>query len=97
MFTRKPLLQPEKFAVDGAKRLLQHNPPGSSQIADVSVGPGRARSCREHLQQKPLQKPDFAVGTRVTSRPPHRSHQYPSLARAEERITRSASANWFGC
>jgi hypothetical protein len=25
MFTRKPLLQPEKFAVDGAKRLLQHN------------------------------------------------------------------------
>jgi hypothetical protein len=27
MFTRKPLLQPEKFAVDGAKRLLQHNLP----------------------------------------------------------------------
>src|SRR4030095_11783250 len=24
MFTRKPLLQPEKFAVDGANRLLQH-------------------------------------------------------------------------
>jgi hypothetical protein len=27
MFTRKPRLQLEKFAINGAKRLLQHNPP----------------------------------------------------------------------
>ena len=28
MFTRKPRLQLEKFAINGAKRLLQHNLPG---------------------------------------------------------------------
>src|SRR6266540_2325038 len=46
MFTRKPLLQPEKFAVDGAKRLLQqsaisgHGPPHSitSSARASSVG-----------------------------------------------------------
>jgi hypothetical protein len=27
MFTRKPRLQLEKFAISGAKRLLQHNLP----------------------------------------------------------------------
>jgi hypothetical protein len=27
MFTRKPRLQLEKFAINGAKRLLQHNLP----------------------------------------------------------------------
>ena len=29
MFTRKPRLQLEKFAINGAKRLLQHNLPGA--------------------------------------------------------------------
>ena len=29
MFTRKPRLQLEKFAINGAKRLLQHNLPSS--------------------------------------------------------------------
>ena len=29
MFTRKPRLQLEKFAINGAKRLLQHNLPAA--------------------------------------------------------------------
>src|SRR3954465_12093434 len=31
MFTRKPRLQLEKFAINGAKRLLQHNLPEADQ------------------------------------------------------------------
>ena len=33
MFTRKPRLQLEKFAIDGAKRLLQHNLPTTDTVA----------------------------------------------------------------
>ena len=33
MFTRKPRLQLEKFAINGAKRLLQHNLP----IGDITI------------------------------------------------------------
>jgi ABC transporter substrate binding protein len=35
--------------------------------------PSRARSGREQMQQYAVQQRYFAVGTRVTSRPPHRS------------------------
>jgi hypothetical protein len=38
MFTRKPRLQLEKFAINGAKRLLQHNLP----IGDIFILPERA-------------------------------------------------------
>jgi hypothetical protein len=45
MFTRKPRLQLEKFAINGAKRLLQHNLP-RGDIApftlDHRVGAGEA-------------------------------------------------------
>ena len=39
MFTRKPRLQLEKFAINGAKRLLQHNLPGTD-IPRVSLRRG---------------------------------------------------------
>ena len=36
MFTRKPRLQLEKFAINGAKRLLQHNlPQADLDLADA--------------------------------------------------------------
>ena len=39
MFTRKPRLQLEKFAINGAKRLLQHNLPQAavSRCSDMRV------------------------------------------------------------
>jgi hypothetical protein len=39
MFTRKPRLQLEKFAINGAKRLLQHN----RHEADIQAGPPHVR------------------------------------------------------
>jgi hypothetical protein len=36
MFTRKPRLQLEKFAINGAKRLLQHNLP-EPDMRDIMV------------------------------------------------------------
>src|SRR6266511_1597103 len=37
MFTQKPRLQLEKFAINGAKRLLQHNPLKADKSADVGL------------------------------------------------------------
>jgi hypothetical protein len=37
MFTRKPRLQLEKFAINGAKRLLQHNLPRRDIAAAIQV------------------------------------------------------------
>ena len=39
MFTRKPRLQLEKFAINGAKRLLQHNLP-TGDICGAANSPG---------------------------------------------------------
>ena len=36
MFTRKPRLQLEEFAIKGAKRLLQHNLPGGDIATALS-------------------------------------------------------------
>jgi hypothetical protein len=42
MFTRKPRMRPEEFAITGAKRLLQHN----WHLADTQVGfPEFMREC----------------------------------------------------
>ena len=38
MFTRKPRLQLEKFAINGAKRLLQHNLPVSEIFVHTVSG-----------------------------------------------------------
>src|SRR5712671_277933 len=46
MFTRKPRLQLEKFAINGAKRLLQHNLPQ----ADITVCTGIERSQRAAIR-----------------------------------------------
>jgi hypothetical protein len=40
MFTRKPRLQLEKFAINGAKRLLQHNRCKSGHTADITTMTG---------------------------------------------------------
>src|SRR3954464_8780662 len=37
MFTRKPRLQLEKFAINGAKRLLQHNLPRADLVPFHSI------------------------------------------------------------
>ena len=43
MFTRKPRLQLEKFAINGAKRLLQHNRPiAASDVCDRVSGVGES-------------------------------------------------------
>jgi hypothetical protein len=59
MFTRKPLLQPEKFAVDGAKRLLQHNrhiPAVATAAKDgrSRLESGRWRSAARWLPEREL-------------------------------------------
>jgi hypothetical protein len=46
MFTRKPRLQLEKFAINAAKRLLQHNLPQ----ADITVCTGIERSQRAAIR-----------------------------------------------
>ena len=44
MFTRKPRLQLEKFAINGAKRLLQHNLPIADMVScEAPAGIGGAR------------------------------------------------------
>jgi hypothetical protein len=48
MFTRKPRLQLEKFAIDGAKRLLQHNLPGTD-IPCVSLRRGAKKTSHRYL------------------------------------------------
>jgi len=40
MFTLKPRLQLEKFAINGAKRLLQHNRCKSGHTADITTMTG---------------------------------------------------------
>jgi hypothetical protein len=39
MFTRKPRLQLEKFAINGAKRLLQHNLPRGDIRGQAGIEP----------------------------------------------------------
>ena len=44
MFTRKPRLQLEKFAINGAKRLLQHNRHiAASDVCDGTSAVGESR------------------------------------------------------
>ena len=45
MFTRKPRLQLEKFAINGAKRLLQHNLPTAVFAAVRGTG---VTECQAH-------------------------------------------------
>jgi hypothetical protein len=54
MFTRKPRLQLEKFAINGAKRLLQHNPSINGHQSSPLEGPlsavcGRLRVDKDFL------------------------------------------------
>ena len=48
MFTRKPRLQLEKFAINGAKRLLQHNLPQAA-VSRCSNLPGQRTELFDHL------------------------------------------------
>ena len=43
MFTRKPRLQLEKFAINGAKRLLQHNLP----VAEIRPNGAMCEKCQK--------------------------------------------------
>ena len=50
MFTRKPRLQLEKFAINGAKRLLQHNLPDSDIGRIVQSPPRQAGAASAKLE-----------------------------------------------
>jgi hypothetical protein len=75
MFTRKPRLQLEKFAINGAKRLLQHNLP----VADIEKATSRVPRGRRGSSPGAV-----AVGRRPGSTP-KRAHNLAMHANSVER------------
>jgi len=80
MFTRKPRLQLEKFAINGAKRLLQHNLPGgdidslarcksfeSSANVDRGAGDTATGRASKLSQTASASRTRFVPSTSVTS------------------------------
>jgi hypothetical protein len=91
MFTREPRLQLEKFAINGAKRLLQHNLPQGDIQSSIRLfrrrgasahQPRRAAALRKRLSTNAEASPTSATGARMAGAAgqPKDSTQRPSTA-----------------